>query len=114
MFFCGGSRIDQTTEVYLFSALTFGLNSPNIPLIRRTTIRHELDYKPIPEKVIYVNELNFADRVPYTTTRDMERAVTGECEKEGGVLPNENVRIYVPIDLNADFIMWRLHAIFFH
>ena len=43
----------------------------------------------------------------------MERAVTGECEKEGGVLPNENVRIYVPIDLNADFIMWRLHAIFF-
>ena len=75
-------------------------------------MRHELDYKPIPEKVIYVNELSFADRVPYETKMDMESALTGKCEKEGGVLPDDNVRVYVPIDINADFIMWRLNALF--
>ena len=29
-----------------------------------------------------------------------------------GILPNDNVRIYVPIDINADYIMWMLNAIF--
>ena len=42
----------------------------------------------------------------------MEKAVTGKCIKEGGILPDDNVRIYVPMDLNADTIMWQLHSLF--
>lgn len=75
-------------------------------------MKHKLDYKPIPEDVLYINELDLADTLPYQTKMDMEKAVTGKCEREGGILPNDNVRIYVPIDLNSDFIMWRLHVIF--
>ena len=75
-------------------------------------MRHKLDYRPIPDDVLYINELDLADRVPYITTRDMERAVTGKCEKEGGILTDDNVRIYVPIDITADLIMWRLNALF--
>lgn len=75
-------------------------------------MRHKLDYRPIPDDVLYINELDLADRVPYITIRDMERALTGKCEKEGGILPNDNVRIYVPIDINAEYLMWRLNALF--
>ena len=75
-------------------------------------MRHKLDYKPIPEDVLYINELDLADSVPYETNIEMEKALTGKCKKEGGVLPNDNVRIYVPIDINADAIMRRLHLLF--
>lgn len=75
-------------------------------------MKHKLDIKPIPEDVLYVNELNLADSVPYEMKIDMEKALTGKCKKEGGILPNDNVRIYVPIDLNADAIMYRLHLLF--
>ena len=75
-------------------------------------MRHKLDYKPIPEDVLYINELDLADSVPYETNIEMEKALTGKCKKEGGVLPNDNVRIYVPIDINADAIMRRLYLLF--
>ena len=75
-------------------------------------MRHKLDYKPIPEDVLYINELDLSDSVPYETKEDTEKALTGKCKKEGGVLPNDNVRIYVPIDINADAIMRRLHLLF--
>ena len=75
-------------------------------------MKHKLDIKPIPEDVLYVNELNLADSVQYEMKIDMEKALTGKCKKEGGILPNDNVRIYVPIDLNADAIMYRLHLLF--
>ena len=75
-------------------------------------MRHKLDYKPIPEDVLYINELDLADSVPYEINIDMEKALTGKRKKEGGILPNDNVRIYVPIDINADAIMWRLHFLF--
>ena len=75
-------------------------------------MRHKLDYKPIPEDVLYINELDLSDSVPYETNIEMEKALTGKRKKEGGVLPNDNVRIYVPIDINADAIMRRLHLLF--
>lgn len=31
---------------------------------------------------------------------------------EGGILPDDNVRIYVPMDLNADGIMWQLYDLY--
>lgn len=80
-------------------------------------MHHKLDIHPIPADVLYVNELllaqlPLAENVPYETEQDMERAVTGKCEKEGGILPNDNVRIYVPMDLNADMIMRELYSLF--
>ena len=75
-------------------------------------MKHKLDCKPIPENVLYINELDLADSVPYETNIEMEKALTGKCKKEGGVLPNDNVRIYVPIDINPEAIMWRLDFLF--
>lgn len=40
---------------------------------------------------------------------EMEKAVTGKKKYEGGILPDDNVRIYVPMDLNADGIMRQLY-----
>ena len=56
-------------------------------------MHHKLDIYPVPEKVLYVNELSLAENVPYETKHDMEKAVTGEIEKEGGIFSNDNVRI---------------------
>ena len=75
-------------------------------------MHHKLDIHPIPADVPYVNELSLAENVPYETKPDMEKAVTGMIEKEGGMLPNDNVRIYVPLDLNSDIIMWQLYSLF--
>lgn len=75
-------------------------------------MKHKLDCKPIPEDVLYINELNLVDSLPYETNIEMEKALTGKCKEEGGVLPDDNVRIYVPIDINADAIMRRLHLLF--
>lgn len=75
-------------------------------------MHQKLDIHPIPEEVLYVNELSLIGNVPYETKRDMERAVTGKKKSEGGILPDDNVRIYVPMDLNADSIMWRLYSLY--
>ena len=75
-------------------------------------MHHKLDIHPIPEEVLYVNELSLVGNVPYETKRDMERAVTGKKKSEGGILPDDNVRMYVPMDLNADSIMWRLYSLY--
>lgn len=71
-------------------------------------MRHNLDIYPIPKDVLYVNELSLAGKVPYETKDDTAKAITGKKAAEGGILPNDNVRIYVPMDLNADIIMWQL------
>ena len=42
----------------------------------------------------------------------MEKAVTGKKKSEGGIPPDDNVRIYVPMDLNADGIMRQLYALY--
>lgn len=75
-------------------------------------MHHKLDIHPIPEEVLYVNDLLLAGKVPYEIKDDMEKAVTGKKKSEGGILPDDNVRIYVPMDLNAEGIMWRLYALY--
>ena len=54
-------------------------------------MHHKLDIHPIPE--------------------EMQKAVTGKKKSEGGILPDDNVRIYVPMDLNADGIMRQIYAL---
>lgn len=71
-------------------------------------MHHNLDIHPIPADVLYVNELSLAGKVPYETKDDTAKEITGKKKSEGGILPDDNVRIYVPMDLNADIIMWQL------
>ena len=63
---------------------------------------HKLDIHFIPADVLYVNELSLAGKVPYETKDTMEKAITGKIKSKGGILPDDNARIYVPMDLNAD------------
>ena len=65
-------------------------------------MHHKLDIRPIPEEVPYVNDLSLTGTLTYETKDDMEKAVTGKKKSDGGILPDDNVRIYVPMDLNAD------------
>ena len=69
-------------------------------------MHHDLDIHPIPEKVLYINDLTIADTAAYYETRKQhQKALTGENRANGGILPDDNVRIYVPLDLNANQIL---------
>lgn len=74
-------------------------------------MHHKLDIHHIPTDVLYVNELSLAGKVPYETRDTMDKALTGRTKSNGGILPDDNVRIYVPMDLNADIIMWQLYSL---
>lgn len=71
-------------------------------------MRHMLDIKPIPDDVIYINELDFLMPNVYCSPKE----ITGLMKKEGGILPDDNVRIYVPLDLNADSILTQLKQLY--
>lgn len=75
-------------------------------------MHHKLDIRPIPEEVLYVNDLSLTGALTYETKDDMQKAVTGKKKSEGGILPDGNVRIYVPMDLNADGIIRLLYALY--
>ena len=75
-------------------------------------MHHKLDIHPIPENVLYINELSLAAKVPYETKQETEKALTGKTVSDGGILPNDNVRIYIPMDLNADNIMRQLQSLY--
>lgn len=75
-------------------------------------MHHTLDIHPFPKDVLYINEFELVDVVnTYDSQKKHDKALSGKCKKEGGVLPDDNVRIYVPIDLNADYIINRLRDI---
>lgn len=76
-------------------------------------MHHDLDIHPIPEKVLYINELGIADTVFYYNTEEQhQKALTGRIRTNGGILPDDNVRVYVPLDLNAAQILNRLQQIY--
>ena len=75
-------------------------------------MNHKLDNHPISERMIYVNDLQLANDMPYETERELEAAATGNREMEGGILPDDNVKICVPMDLNADAIMRQLYMLY--
>lgn len=69
----------------------------------------KIEKKPIPEDVSYVNDLGLATSLlPY----EHAKALTGKTKKEGGILPDDNFRIYVPLDLNSEVIMHELYTLF--
>lgn len=77
-------------------------------------MHHKLDIHPIPEKVLYVNELNLVTSSQYEMQDDYEKALTGKRISEGGILPEDNVRIYIPMDLSAENIMRQLYILYRH
>ena len=75
-------------------------------------MHHKLDIHPIPESVHFVNELDIASTTQYSSQKQYEEALTGKTISSGGVLPDDNIRIYVPIDISADSIMRKLREIY--
>ena len=76
-------------------------------------MHHDLNIHPIPEKVLYINDLSIADTAfGYETEEQHQKALTGKIHANGGILADDNVRIYVPLDLNADQILSRLQQIY--
>lgn len=76
-------------------------------------MNHDLDIHPIPEKVLYINDLSIADTAfGYETKKQHQKAITGKIHANGGILADDNVRIYIPLDLNADQILSRLQQIY--
>ena len=61
----------------------------------KMSTHHTLDVHPIPEKVLFVNETQLAD----------------PTELPPGS-PSDNIRIYIPLDLNHDAILRRLNGIY--
>lgn len=50
-------------------------------------MHHDLDIHPIPEKVLYINELGIADTVFYYNTEEQhQKALTGRTRTNGGIL----------------------------
>lgn len=74
-------------------------------------MHHKLDIQPVPERVLYINEMDFLSPDFYGTNVEYEKALTGIRQSEGGILPDDNVRIYAPMDLNSDYIIQRLHML---
>lgn len=60
---------------------------------------HKLDVKPMPEEVLYVNEPELVDRSLFDLRPE-------KPEEQG-----DNIRIYVPLDLNKEAIIRRLEDI---
>ena len=75
-------------------------------------MHHKLDIHPIPESVHFINELDIASTNPYSSQKQYEEALTGKTISCGGVLPDDSIRIYVPIDISADSIMRKLREIY--
>lgn len=63
---------------------------------------HSLDIKTIPEKVLYINETELADLT-----------VLNEYPQNKDASASDNIRVYVPLDLNHDAIIRRLRDIYF-
>ena len=76
-------------------------------------MHHKIDVHPIPDSPIYINDLSIATTYnPYELKRQAELAVTGKTVSKGGILPDDNVRVYVPLDINAEYIIGELYSVF--
>ena len=65
-------------------------------------MHHNLDIHPIPEEVLYINDMDLLEPNYYELKEQIKKAASGKTIEQGGILPDDNVRIYVPMDLNAD------------
>lgn len=80
-------------------------------------LHHALDVEPISEKALYVHESDLADPsqadVPVASKaqgKPLDRRERLQLELRSQ--PEDNVRVYIPLDINEDAILRRLHHIF--
>lgn len=66
-------------------------------------MHHNLDIHPIPENVLYINDLQFTS----VACEPQESWEVGKCKAD-----SDNIRVYVPMDLNAENILYQLQSIF--
>ena len=69
-------------------------------------MHHNLDIHPIPENVLYINDLRFASAAcePQCSCEALTDEHSGEAK--------DNVRVYVPMDLKAENILYQLRSLF--
>ena len=67
-----------------------------------------LDNHPLTESELYVNDPHIVnpnemtDQGTYCESNDIyQKLLTGKTRADGGVLPNDNIRVYAPLNLNA-------------
>jgi len=76
-------------------------------------MHHKLDIHPLPEEVLYINDPTFADlNLLCETDSQLDKIKSGLSVSKGGILPDDNIRVYIPLNLNFDFILPRLNYIF--
>lgn len=76
-------------------------------------MHHKVDVHPIPNSTIYINELSIASSYnPYEMGQQVELAVTGKTVSKGGILPDDNIRVYVPLDINEEYIIGELYSVY--
>lgn len=76
-------------------------------------MHYDIDDKPIPEEALYINDPFMTTMVePYCLVSDYQMAQSAKTKAEGGILPNDNIRVYVPMDLNHSNILKELSAVY--
>ena len=80
-------------------------------------LHHALDVEPVSEKALYVHESDLADPsqadVPVASKaqgKPLDRRERLQLELRSQ--PEDNVRVYIPLDINENAILRRLHHIF--
>lgn len=75
-------------------------------------IHMENDRNDSPRPIHIVQRLDVVETPYWSTISDLERALTGKTVSQGGVLPEDNIRVYVPVDLSEDAILYRLKEVY--
>lgn len=71
------------------------------------------EVKDIPEDITIVNDLSIAGlSEDFEWKEDYLKLLEGKKISEGGLLPEDNVRIYVPIDISQEMILSKLSSLF--
>lgn len=65
------------------------------------------------DKAIVVNDPNIVASITFDYLPDIEKAKSGKTISEGGVLPDDNVRVYAPLDISADSILHELKRLYY-
>lgn len=67
-------------------------------------MHHKLGIRPIPENVLYINELSMVTEQVYETTKEVEQALTAKTVSKAAFCPMTIFASYVPMDLNMNTI----------
>lgn len=65
------------------------------------------------DKAIIIDDPIVAGTSMFERLDDIEKAKSGRTISEGGVLPDDNVRVYIPLDINADSLLYELRMLFY-